>query len=285
MQKRRSTRRLHLVCHALALFLFATGCSTIPTDFPRIVNEPAPVDAATRARFGRIAVLPPAAATNVYFSPPADKGQVFQRVAGKAFDTTMEPLDHTTIRTPYDLGGVVLYVGVMGAVSLTAGAIAGAIIGVTDREFQACETAFRTALEEEPMTLEIQRALTKSLGAAHATNVSLLPEQALTKLGTPGGLDLHPLAADGFDSVLDIRVMDVGFEFQPGYNPDLSFAPKVSVRVIRIRDGAVLHASSLDYRGSKRPITRWAESNARPFRKELRKAGKTFAAEICAEYF
>jgi hypothetical protein len=65
----------------------------------------------------------------------------------------------------------------------------------------------------------------------------------------------------------------------------MAFTPELLVYVIRLRDGAVLHASYLDYQGNRRRFTEWAASNGRALRAEVKLAAQTFVDVLLEQYF
>ncbi|HMJ89120.1 MAG TPA: hypothetical protein VK530_04855, partial [Candidatus Acidoferrum sp.] len=56
----------------------------------------------------------------------------------------------------------------------------------------------------------------------------------------------------------------------------------ISVR--RVNDGAVLHASYLEYRGAEQKFTTWAADDAHSFRAEIGFAEREFGRAILQQY-
>ena len=288
MKQSQSRREWSNFCSIFAAFtlVFSTGCRTPDeANFPRIINEPAPVPEAVRSRFGVMGVLPVALATNVYFYAPKDGVGVAALVAGKTWNTSRKSVEWRDVRGSGDALKSGAGAGFLGLTSLAAGAIAGALFGVSDEQFKQGEANLHQALREEPIDAGIQKELARALTAQPATNVRVLPESALALVKLSGGTnDLSALATLGLDSILDIRVAQVGFELKTGINPGLSFVPLVTADVVSVRDGKIIHASFLDYRGTKKPFTAWAEHDAKAFRSEMKRAERQFARSILEQY-
>ena len=270
-----------------AMSIMFSGCRTNDrTDFPRIINEPAPLAEAARREFGVVGVLPVAMATNAHWYPPGNRPEAFGQVAGKTLDWLAHSVEWKKSFDKDDLAADGMTLGFITLVSLTAGTVGAFAVGVPEEQFRQCDANLRRALKEEPFDAGIQNQIGKLLAKRSLTNVHLLPEASLANIKLHGPKpDLSMFAAQGIDSILDIRVSEIGFELESGINPEVAFAPEVGIYLIRVSDGKVQHASYLNYRGKKRPFTAWADKNARPFRAEMTIAERQFARAILEQYF
>ncbi len=251
------------------------GCHTPEAQFPRIINEAAPLPPEVRARFGTIGVLPVRAATNAYFYPPPNRAEVFDRVAGKAFDSTY---NHTSGR---GVDGFASKITASTIAAVTGGTLASIIKGVPPEEFERSQAALRKALAEESLSDGIQRQLVDAMTATRLPNVLVLSDAAVAKAKVDGRLnDLSALASQGVHSVLEIRVAEVSFELKTGFNPDIAFSPQVVATLRSVADGSVLYSRYFEYRGEQRKFTTWAADDARAFRTEVGLASREFARAI-----
>jgi hypothetical protein len=265
------------------LLLLVCGCQTTEEGaFPRIVNEPAPLPQQVRNGFGRLAILPPAASTNIHFARPP----LPAAVAGRMATRTYAKMNQFTRDEDGKLEDMPARIAFNALVAASVGAVAGIVGGVSEDEFQRCQLRLRTALAEEPLEAGLENEL-RRLSAKHGgSNIVVLSEKDLAKIKFRGArADFSDLLLQGVDSVLDIRVGDIGFEYQEGPNPELAFTPEVTLYVLRTIDGAVLHASYLEYRGTERRFTTWASDDAKPFRIELNLAARAFAQSAVEQYF
>jgi hypothetical protein len=276
-------------CATVIMLVVASGALTACRtnhDFPRIINEPVPLAESIRRDFGVVGVLPVAMATNVHWNRPKDRGETFGIVGGKTWNHLADSVEWKGTFDKDDLASDGMTLGFITLVSLTAGTIGALAVGVPEQQFRQCDANFRQALKEEPFDAGIQNQIGKLLARKPVTNIHLLPESALAKIKLHGEkVDLSMFAAQGIDSILDIRVSEVGFELRSGINPELAFAPEVTISLIRVSDGTIRHFSCLNYRGKKRSFTAWAENTAKPFRAEMTRAERQFARTIAEQYF
>jgi hypothetical protein len=170
-------------------------------------------------------------------------------------------------------------------VSLSAAALASLVKGVPEGNFERSHAALRHALTNETLGLGIYGELSAAIRASDIPQVKVLSESALAKIKTDARTtDLSPLLEQGVDSVLEIGMTEIAFEMKKGFNPDISFAPQVTVNVRRVLDGAVLHTKFFEYRGAERKFTDWGAEDARSFRYEMRQAEREFA-RVMLDYF
>lgn len=265
---------------AAVMLIVTSGCSTPEKHFPRIINEPAPLPAEVRARFGRMGMLPVGAATNVFFYPPPNRAEVFNRVAGRTFDSTY---DHVQSRGPDGFASKVM-ASTIGAV--TGGALASLIKGVPPEEFEASQAALRKALNEESLPAEIQHELEAAITNAHLPALTIVSESAVASARAESGRlnDLPALRSQGLETVLEIHVTEVSFELNTGFNPDIAFSPQIIVQVRSVTGGSVLYSRYFEYRGEQRKFTTWAGDDARAFRDEVGFAAREFA-RVILEHF
>lgn len=266
-----------------SLLLLVCGCQTMDEGaFPRIVNEPAPLPADVRSSFGRMAILPPAASTNIHFARPLLPAAVSSQMAMRTF-SKLNSFTRDAEGKLEDMPGRIAFSALVAA---SVGAVAGIVGGVSEEEFQHSQARLRSALAEEPLETGVENELRRIALRQTGTNIVLLSQQDLARIKLRGTrADFSDLLALGIESVLDIRVGDVGFEYREGPNPELAFTPEVIIYVLRTIDGAVLHASYLEYRGNERRFTNWAADNAKAFRIELNLAARAFAQSAVEQYF
>lgn len=286
---------------ALSLFitLLWSGCHTTGDQhFPRIINEPMPIAESVRREFGTVGVLPVAMTTNVQFRLPVRRAEIFYQVAGNTWHGMVETMEwRSSVGTLFgrdddlerwdkdDMGADGATLGFITLVSLATGAVGAAVTGVPEERAQRCQETLLAASHQEPIDVGIDHHLARAVDRQRLTNVHLLPETELANVRKKdAGLDFSAFASQGLDSILDIRVTQLGFEFRRGANPELALAPEVAVYVIRVRDGTVLHSTFLKYRGQRRPFTGWAERDAKPFRREMARAEQQFAESILDLY-
>src|SRR4051812_18727315 len=116
------------------------GCrTTADSDFPRIINEPAPLTESVQREFGVVGVLPVAMATNIHFYAPKDRAGAFEKIADKTFEKMTGSVDWRVPRGGDEAAGNAAGLGFIALASLTAGIVGGAVAGVSEEQFQKCE--------------------------------------------------------------------------------------------------------------------------------------------------
>lgn len=269
-----------------ASLLFAGCRSTHRGEFPRIINEPAPLPEALRREFGVIGVLPVAMATNVHWNRPADGSEAFGTVAGKTWSKLMDSAEFSGSFDKDDLASDAATIGLVTLISLTAGTASALAFGTSDTEFQRCDARLRKALTEEPIDRGIQKHLEKLVLQRGSTDMQLLPDSALGQIVLRGDKpDFSAFSAAGIDSIMDIRVSELCFEVRNGLNPELAFAPEITISLHHVSDGTVRHTSALSYRGKRRSFGDWADRDAKSFRSDMKNAERLFARMLVDQYF
>lgn len=263
-----------------ALALGLVGCSSPPEQhFPRIINEAAPLQVETRVRFGIIGVMPVSATTNFTMYAPPKRAEVFERVAGRTFDWNYE---NTKGRGPDGFAAKITSSMIAG---LTGGALAAMIKGVPPEEFERSQATLRKALQEQSLAGDVQRELISAITNTRVPGVVVLTDAAVAKAREEGGLDdVSSLAAQGIDTVLEIRIAEISFELKSGFNPDIAFSPQIVAQVRRVLDGSIVYARYFEYRGEERKFTTWAGEDAREFRGEVKIAAREFARAVLEHY-
>jgi hypothetical protein len=225
-------------------------------------------------------VLPVGAATNIFFYPPPSRAEVFNRVAGRTFDSTY---DHVRSRGPGEFASKVM-ASTIGAV--TGGALASLIKGVPPEQFEASQAALRKVLDEESLPAGIQHELEAAITNTHLPALTIVPESAVASARDESGRlkDFSALRSQGLETVLEIHVTEMSFELNTGFNPDIAFSPQIIAQVRSVAGGSVLYSRYFEYRGEQRKFTTWADDGARAFRDEVGFAAREFA-RVILEHF
>ena len=296
-------RSAPLLLAAMLLSFVSAGCRTSEPNFSRIINEPAPLPSGVREKFGVIGLLPLETRSVAELSRPANRLEAIMPVGGRTFDTVRgstrweesdgERFNHRTAE--YETHPRVIEkefnqeVASLAFSSLAAGlvgVVGGLFAGVPEAEIQRSEESLRRALAERPLEAGVHEQVLK-LTRRHATNYIALSaaDAATLNLGNATNRNLAALGERGLDSVLWVRVDYQRFDHAKGVNPPMTFASGVSLQVLRVSDGALLHTSFLDYRGRRKKFTAWAERDAKSFRAELSRASQFLGAAVVEKIF
>lgn len=174
--------------------------------------------------------------------------------------------------------GAVLLSVPLGAAVAVVGAPVGAIIGASTarsaQEVDESAKALREALADIRPEIAIGNALAER-GAAGKTLISV-----------PGPIESLPsLQARGIDTVLEIEVREYGFATSGRIDPDLRVAIVGNTRLLRVSDGAVLHARPWQYLGPSAGYFALAANGGAGAKSALLAAYSALAAEIAAHIF
>ena len=266
---------------ALAAVTFS-GCQTGEDNFPRIINEPMPVPPAQRSSFGVIGILPADLAAHFEFGQPDSPGEAAGVIGTKAFvglaDSSMRSDEGHPGRQLGDIAFSAALAGVIGV-------FGSVLAGVPEGDVKRAQTAMSLALRDNPLEPGIQTRIQQLAVKKHCQNLVPVPETVRARLedNAPAAEHLRTLAGSDIDSVLLIRVDDERFVPGTGLNPPMAVEINLSIQIVRVSDGKVLFAKTLEYQGNRQPFTRWGANHAKLFRAELQIAQQTFAGVIFDE--
>jgi sugar lactone lactonase YvrE len=174
------------------------------------------------------------------------------------------------------------------AVAATVGgAVAGGVSGAIDalpadtvREVEAALTRSlgELRLQEELRDRVVQVARQKTL-----QTVVTVMDHGPSSPGKPARYD--PEANRGIDSLLETTVLTVGLAGEWDVNPPLKLVMTGLTRLVRIRDGAEIYRTPLEYSSEAHPFIEWGTNEAQPFRDGLDRALHVLAAQVVREYF
>ncbi len=273
--------------HCRVLLLSATlmlivGCaSTRPV-------EPREATAGARAQFGQMAVLLLNPDQSLTLQTPATKGEAAGASGSQA----------AFFWVPGSQGDAT--VAVFGLAWAPVGFLFGTTYG-----FCKAESADRVADALQVLThatqgLDPGRDLQQQVVQAHALAVSggtrtlrtvgadlatFLPRDPDSVHNLKHGLrrvenDYTSLAANGVDSVLELRVDQMGLLGPDRMNPPLQFWAQVRVRVISTGRNQELFRDYFEYRGSPYRFVAWAAEAGRLFRAEYQRCVCSVGEEI-----
>jgi hypothetical protein len=176
---------------------------------------------------------------------------------------------------------------VLGTVSLVDGAVEALFTGVSKAEAKECAAALRQALHDYPLQPGIQTRLGKIAAKNNFERLIPIPESAVPQTNGQGitNLDYRSLRDLGLANVLAIGISNQGFVPAGGLNHSLYFVAEAKVVVLRVPDGALVHAGVLDYQSRSRSFTEWGKKHGKYLRAELKQAQQTFAETLLEQLF
>jgi hypothetical protein len=180
--------------------------------------------------------------------------------------------------------GLALGIAISPAVA-AGGAIYGALEGETKKTIGRAEDTLNHCLSAfRAQEVMQERILSWIRERARYTFVE--PEQC-----GPNALDEEirygSFKEKGIDTVLEVSVRKFGLWRQKdAIDPPLSFFMTVSIRLIRIKDDAVLFSHTFRYESKeKQKLTNWAKNDGQLFKEELDRCFKDLAERIVVELF
>jgi hypothetical protein len=243
---------------AICLFLaFAASGCTAP--------DPAPPSAEIRAGLGRIALVaspqPPALRV---IAVPGGRLDGAANGAGAALVSSIHgclEVDPTGICA---LAALVLtpYISL-------GGAIYGAVAAAPESEVAAAGREIESALTGEDLQTAMAGGLAKAVRAA-GLDAGLFPPEVSPAGAAAPVPDHAALQARGFDTLLEVRVMEVRLGKRPAVNPPLHVVIEVQARLIRLRDGREVYRRDFAYRSEQgHRYAAWGADRARALRAGL----------------
>jgi hypothetical protein len=265
---------LAIILLSVALLVVPFGCAHRPQ-----IKAP-PLPKFTEAELGRVAVV------SACFEPefkcphkPLTKGKAAGMGALEGISASISAGAMTN-----SLGGLALGIA-LSPVFAAGGAIYGAIEGETKKTIKETEEILIHCLNGL-RTQEVMQERLLSLARGSIPHTFVIEAQAGPKfLDEEITYDL--LKGKGVDTVFEISVRKFGlWREKDAIDPPLSLFMTVSIRLIRVKDDAVLSDRTFRYESrEKRKFTKWAKNGAQLFRDELDRCFGSLAERIVAELF
>ena len=177
--------------------------------------------------------------------------------------------------------GILAVATATGTVGAVVGGVHGAIEAMPAREARRMEEA-----TEELANLRIQEILGNRILEAGTRSVACryvpIPYAAWSTPEEEG--DYRFLTGEGFDSILEIGAVSVGFRGTKwGSDPPLSVFLTVRVRRYGGRDGKFLGEENLLYESGERKFAEWMADGAAPAEEQFERGYREIAGRVVAE--
>jgi hypothetical protein len=250
-----------------SLIVLASGCASTATQPDTVVTE--------RLAPGRIAIVAGSAAVQLSVHSKDTRGSM----AGKqAAHRSLNGVG-AGLLMPFYMGplGIALYpviapfTVVIGAVGGgMVGAVEGAAKGMSASRLEALHPALGRAVREQKMPDAVAQRVMQQ-GAA-------FPHYEFTYVADRP--DYQWLKAEGFDSVLELGVTNVGFEAWKGKPPSAAFEMKLSVRVVPLNGHGTSFAREFEHRGQWRAVPEWAADDGKLLDEEFNQSYAALALDF-----
>jgi hypothetical protein len=270
--------RLYLIPLIIAVLTF-TGCAT-KAGLPPILPPGLGTNDA-----GTVAIVPAGYMPEPTFTTFA-KGRwtgAGKGAAGGAAIGTLEGVRAAAAGGP--IGVLLLPFFAAGGAVLggTIGSISGAISAIPADKAREIEVAISTVLAESngPETLA---GVLLSQGRLLKSYRFHMPE-GQGPLSPEERPEYSNLADEGSGTVLEVPISRAGFDGGEGGDPSVAFVTEVSVRLLRLSDGAELYRGGFVYRSGERKFAFWAKDNGALLRSEIASSYQELAERIVEHLF
>ena len=256
--------------------LGATGCSSLFERTPAALERTAAENEQRRTGIARAGVSVIRTYPELVFRTPAKGaggGAIRGAVAGAAIPVVVG------IVTPIPLG---TFFGLMAApVGAAVGAIWGAAAAPPAAEIEASEAAIDRALTRLSTAGYSPALVDEIVRVGNARTPVRLVGIADQSPDIPDPADRYnPSAMPGFDAVIEIEPESLGLDGFWTIDPPSAFFLELTVRLIRLRDEAVLYEDTIVCRTELRSYAAWAAEEGRAFEEEAIACRKRIAEKI-----
>jgi len=181
---------------------------------------------------------------------------------------------------PFFIGGGAVIGGTTGGI--TAG-IQGAIGSVPEETAKQAEETVDNAL----VKMDVQGAMAEHVYVA-GNDLTIYKFTIIKKIG-PGSPEEMPdyrtLKLKSNCTILEVRVISLGFKGGKGSNPYISIDMKVNARVIDVTSGQEIYSDIWHYVSREHPISEWVENNAQLLHDEFEHCYHSLAENIIEKIF
>lgn len=172
---------------------------------------------------------------------------------------------------------------ILGVVLAVPGALVGSAVGAgaahSSEEVEAATENLVEALMDAKPDQALQKHLFEEVMTKGPRNLRPLETK---KISTAG---YYNLAAEGFDSVLEIEVRSLEVHVAGNFDPDISPKLRVQARLVRTTDDTELYRRAWLYWGAERNYFRMATANAQLLREDLEYGYKALAKRMLHDLF
>lgn len=250
-----------------------SGCAPVP------LKKPPELEAEKRAALGRVAVSTARSAPDELLKRPASKGEgAVSGAASGAAAGAASGVYMSVLTGPFAPLFVVPFAVAGGALGAGAGAVIGGLEGVSADELRSSERVIVEAIEAERSQEAMLRAFMEEAGRRGTL---------LGKLEGPGGSpgEAHYMEAAGFDTVVEVSLVDFSLYGEGAFNPPLSLLVNARAKVVRTSDGAAVYERVFRCESLARQFTRWAEDGALLLRQDADLCRKALSRNITRSLF
>ena len=166
------------------------------------------------------------------------------------------------------------------AVTIPVGTVVGAVSGwgegVPKEEIDKAQGALRVAAQETAISSVLRERLIAE---------GVRKTQYAFSEGEEAQEGSQQRSAGKFDTVLELRLLNLGLIGPADANPDLAVFVKARLRLVRVADGAELYTYTWVQSSGCHKFTDWGADDAKLFREQLKQIADAMAESIIEELF
>ena len=176
-----------------------------------------------------------------------------------------------------------IVLAVLVPVGIVVGTIVGAASALSEETVQENEAQLTRAFKETDIQGILHAEVVDDAEVARA-----LPVVDLKDVRTPaenGGVDLAELRETGVDSILELKVEEMGLSGKKGGDPELFLYLSVTYRIFDTARGTHLYENQVTHRSPTWRFTKWGARNAKLLREQLNVSAHQVAQAIVDQVF
>lgn len=242
-------------------------------------NLPAPPAETLRQEWGNQVIAPAHYAPQSNFRPFAighKQGAAKGATEGSALGLSMAAIYATTGTLQAIIAPYLAVVAI--PVFSTTGALAGKQAAISEQDAANFEKLIQQSLADLKLPNTLATAIADT---AQMDTKRRLPVTDIGPAAAKTSPDYRAVAQRGEDSVLEVRVPEVGF----AGGKQLYFYLVADIRVIRVRDGAHVYEREFVYQSDAYPAQLWYENQAALFQAELERTYHTLAESVVEQLY
>ncbi|WP_374090403.1 hypothetical protein [Methylomicrobium lacus] len=170
-----------------------------------------------------------------------------------------------------------------GALYLPASPILGAMKAVPEKESKKIEQAIPNILSK----LNVQESFANHVIKTSVNNLSGYHLELLNSKFSEAekNQSYKNLKLEGFDSILELAIDEIGFDGGEGGNPSIAFLMKGHYRLLYLADNSELSTKTLSYISSKHKLSEWLANDSQQIQNEFDEGYHRFATETLENSF
>ena len=269
---------------ALAIFcsilILLSGCATTK---PHSFSSPIPEE--VRKQIRHVLIVPAKFEPQIDYHPSVAVGRGVGAAQGTIGGGAAGAVMGASVALGSVLGVLLLPFFVAGGAVIggTAGSIAGALRSVPEEKAKQIEETVDNAL----VTLDVQGIMAEHVYIAgnDLTDYTYTIFKEIGPSSHEEMPDYSTLNLEGNNTILEVRVIGLGFKGGKGSNPYISVYMKVNARAIDVASSEEIYSDIWNYVSRECPLSEWVENNAQLLHGEFKHCYHSLAENIIERMF